>query len=179
MKLKEFYISISAILFALVVLVVIAKYPLSKPVDPESPVVVFETAQEKVSEIQTNKGQNSEKGSLADQNKQEPVVEKPAELQNNQAPAQVVVPHTPHQVFIQIVEQPSQPVQQETPMPSSAPTYTIKKDGSVIKSDILEGELREFVASLNTYLTWKKKAKNASVEELTEMLSSNGYTLES
>lgn len=179
MKLKEFYISISAILFALVVLVVIAKYPLANPADPESPVVVFETAQEKVSEIQTNKGQNSEKESLADSNKQEPEVEKPAELQNNQAPTQVIVPHTPHQVFTIIVEQPSQPVQQETPMSSSAQTYTIKKDGEVIKNSILEGELREFVASLNTYLTWKKKAKNASVEELKEMLSSNGYELES
>lgn len=179
MKLKEFYISISAILFAIVVLIIIAKYPLATPVNPESPVVVFETAQEKITETPTTKGQESEKESLADSNKQEPEVEKPAELQNNQAPAQVIAPHIPHQVFTFIVEQPSQPVQQENPMSSSAQTYTIKKDGSVIKSNLLEGELREFVSSLNIYLAWKKKAKNASVEELKEMLSSNGYEIES
>lgn len=179
MKLKEFYISISAIFFALVVLIGIAKYPLAKPVDPESPVVVFETAQEKVSEIQTNKGENKKNEPVVGSNIQEPKVEKPAELSNNQAQTQVITPHIPHQVFTFIVEKPVEQVPQETPMSSSAQTYTIKKDGEIIKESILEGELRQFVASLNTYLTWKKKAQSASVEELTEMLSSNGYEIES
>lgn len=67
--------------------------------------------------------------------------------------------------------------EEESPMVSTAPTYTIKKEGEVIKSSILLEEVRTFVSDLNNYLTWRKKVKTASVEELTEMLSANQYEL--
>lgn len=57
-------------------------------------------------------------------------------------------------------------------------TYTIKKDGEIIKSKITLEEVRIFVKDLNNYVTWIKKSQTATIEELQDlMLSPNGYTL--
>lgn len=155
----------------------IVSSPVVIPIEPTPTVVVNQ--QEKVSEIQTNKGQNKKKEVLVGSNTQEPAVEKPADLQDNKAQTEFITPHIPHQSFFFIVEREVTP-SQEVPtqeMAKSAKTYTVKKEGETIKSGLLIGDLQKFVASLNTYLTWKKKANSASVEELTEMLSSNGYEL--
>lgn len=137
-----------------------------------------EDPQEEVLKIQINKGQNDNKEVLVGSNTQEPA-EKPADLQDNKAQTEFVTPHITHQSFVFIVEKESTP-SQEVPtqeMAKSAKTYTVKKGGETIKSGLLIGDLQKYVGSFNPYLAWRKKAESASVEQLTEMLSSNGYEL--
>jgi hypothetical protein len=186
MKLKKIYFTILIVIISILVSVGIAKLASdSQPVIPEEPVQIdcckakdIEELKEEVLKIQTNKGQNEKKEVLVGSNTQEPAVQKPAELQSNQTQTEVIVPN---QTFNFIIEKDSITSQevptQEMAKSKTEPTYTVTKEGEIIKSDLLIGDLQKFVASLNTYLTWKKKANSASVEELTEMLSSNGYKI--
>jgi hypothetical protein len=66
---------------------------------------------------------------------------------------------------------------QSSPMANSAPTYTIAKDGADVLENALLGDVRKFVYDLNNYVNWHKAAESGSLEDLTSMLSANGYSL--
>lgn len=145
-----------------------------------------DSLQEDSGKIPEETTQNQPTKVLVDSNTQEksvtPVVEKqvePLQITNN-VQTEVHIPASSLPATVYIVEQPAPeqtPQAQSVEMPSQDPTYTVKKGADTIQTSISLEELRSFVSSLNTYMTWKKKAQTASVEELEEMLTSNGYTL--
>ena len=80
------------------------------------------------------------------------------------------------------------PVQQNTtvsaPEPESAPvqqstmiTYTVKKGDATISSSFSESDLRNFMASLDSHINWKKSAQNNPIADVISSLASNGYVV--
>lgn len=76
------------------------------------------------------------------------------------------------------IAQNTAPVAVPVPVLPITPTYTITKNRETILSNVSLAEVRTFTGNLNNYVSWKTKAKTATIKEMQDsMLSPNGYTL--